>query len=468
MASKRKQINTKKELQDFIKTAAERDEARPKNGEPGLFFLRLKHGGAWRLRFTDVAGQRRTATIADHNTSPADANSIAASWKSDIKKGIDPFTVKEQAAQEKRQAEQTQKKRHHLLVRAFFEEIYMPSLEQHAGKAAARNTRNIIKKDFGHLFDRDMDGLTVHDIRAWENDRKAQGITRATLQRNYSAFKAMINFAAGIKKGHVNDTPILEDNPIKDVHLTQPSAEEKRAEEEHEQQLKQVRDVLSDDVRQKLASGLAQFDQSKRDGRRSSRQHGKAHLPDLDGVAFAHWFVPFTHIARLTGMRPGDILTLRWQNVQTHIRTRGPVLTFKPNKTRHHKNPVEVNIPLSGELLKVIDAWREQQGNPKTGYLFTSKGDHPLDKKAYHRHWTEVKKLAEVDPSLDFYSFRHHFISDLVARGWPLLRIAKLVGHRDGAMIAAHYYHDDTDDLGQSLADIGESWGFQNAEGARA
>jgi integrase len=277
----------------------------------------------------------------------------------------------------------------------------------------------------------------------------------------------MLSYAAGKKKGHVNDHPILEQNPLKDVHLTKPSADERQKLAVREMELQRSRDLLPAETLQKIQHGLDLFDESKRAGRRNSRAHGKPHLADLDGVAYAHWFVPFAHIARLTGMRPGDVIKLHWQNIQTNIRARAQVLSFRPSKTKHHEKPIDVTFPIVGELQDVLNAWHNQQGKPKSGAVFPSRSGEVMNDKAYQRHWREVKKLAGLDANLDFYSFRHNFISDKVSRGWPLLRIAKLVGHKDASMIAAHYFHDDTDDLAELLAAI-EAPQPQNGQEASA
>lgn len=437
-------------LNKFINEADDRQQLH--SHIAGLFFIKLKKGGAWRLRYTDATGKRRTATLADHNTKPTEAEDIATEWKTQIKQGKDPLAAKEG----KRQERKAQK---HLNTGIFFEQIYTPALIKHAGEKSAKNTTNIIRREFGHLFDRDMDKLTAQDVREWENKRKAGGATRALLQRNYAAFKAMLNYAAGKKRNHLNDHPIIPDSPLKDVTLEQMSHDERQAQNERDRELQNTRDLLPPETMAKLANGLELFDQQTRAKRRHSRKRGKPHLQCLDDVAYSHWFVPFTHIARLTGMRPGDILTIKWQDIQTSIKTRSEVLTFKPNKTKHHDNAAQVTIPITGQLADVIGAWRSQQGNPKSGFIFPSKANgKAMNKKAYHRHWAEVKRLADVDPELHFYSFRHNLISDLVGRGVPLLRIAKLVGHKDASMIAEHYFHEDVDDLGDILAATGENW----------
>ena len=152
---------------------------------------------------------------------------------------------------------------------------------------------------------------------------------------------------------------------------------------------------------------------------------------------------------------------LRWNDIHTQLRSKSQVLSFTPNKTRHHENPIKVNFPVTGELKRVLGEWHEQRGKPTSGLIFISdrgNGGEKLNRHSYKAHWLKVKELAEVDLKIEFYSFRHNFISDLVQRGIPVLTIAGLVGHRDGTMIANNYMRHDMDNLADIVAAFGESW----------
>ena len=74
------------------------------------------------------------------------------------------------------------------------------------------------------------------------------------------------------------------------------------------------RNIIPESVKEQIRKGLDLFADYIQTQRRNSREHGKAHLTDLDDVDYPHWFIPFTHIAWLTGMRPGDIRNMRWEN----------------------------------------------------------------------------------------------------------------------------------------------------------
>ena len=420
----------------------------------GFFYLYTSTGGAWRLRYTDLTGKRRTATIAepegDVDMNPAQAADKALEWKQKIKEGIDPLRFKQQKADEQRADDERRKLAKFQKVGYFFSEIYTPYKLEHS--RYGKGTLAIIKANFSHLFDRDMASLLKEDVKAWQKSRRKAGIKHETLIRDYGAFKAMLNYA--VKENY------LLSNPWREVSLDPKTESERELDRENEDNLK--RDMLSDDERQKIAGGLLLFAERVRRQRRSSIAHGKKDLPSFDDIEYPHWFIPFCHIARLTGFRPSDILSLKWSDIVIDLKTKCRVLSVTPNKTRHHANPAQIKFPIVGELSDVLAKLRGQQGNPSTGLMFKSdRTGKQLERKAYLAHWLTVKELAGVRTDIDFYTFRHHFISDLVQRGIPLMKIAYLVGHRDTSMIARNYCHHDIDDLSNIVEAFGDGWNVE-------
>ena len=311
-----------------------------------------------------------------------------------------------------------------------------------------------------------MSDITGADILNWYNARREAGIMRSTLVRDYGAFKAMLNYASRSSDG--TSPPILSDNPIKNYSLPALTIHEQDAQEQHNAELEAKRDIISYEDRHRIDIGLILYADKIRDQRRSSRRHGKPQLQNLDAVAYPHWFIPFCHIARLTGMRPADIYSLKWENIQYNRFNGQTSLVFTPSKTRKAENSRKVKFPLAGELKQVIQAWREQQGNPESGLLFRSeRTGGKLEKKAHGTHWKQVKELGGVQADLDFYSFRHNFISELVSKGVPVLTIAGLVGHKDGSMIAANYQRHTEQDGARIIAAFSESWQNNDSQARR-
>ena len=440
----------------FKSNAADREQLGCKK-IPGFFLMKLKRGCAWRLRYTDLTGKRRTATIADGELKPEQAAQVAMDWRQKLKDGIDPLGHKQALKDAEKAATDQAESEQYNTVGRYFDAIY--SHFQHAHHRNAKYTLNTIRNNFGHLFERRMDGLKKADITAWYNHRRGRGIARSTLQRDYGAFKAMLNHAST----PADDAPaVLEFNPLHRVTLPRMTLADKDEERQRNSTRATHRDLFSTDDVEAIKRGLSLFADKVRDQRRSSRLHGKKHLPDLDDVAYAHWFIPYTLIAWLTGMRPGDIRVLKWENLE-HNRFNGQTsLVFTPAKTQDKgENPVQVKFPVAGRLAEVLHQWREQLGSPETGYVFPSERTHgPRNKKSHRTPWFEVKRLGGVRDDLEFYSFRHNFISELVARGRPVLTIAGLVGHRDGTMIAQNYLRHNEQDSADVIADFGDSIGL--------
>lgn len=422
---------------------------------PGFFVLKLKHGSAWRFRYTDpVSGARLTDTLADGETKPEQAAQIALEWRKNVISGVSPRSVKAATQAAQRKAKQDADSNQYLNTGRYFESIYTPFQTTH--RRTGKYILNGIRNNFGQLFDRNMDKLTGADITAWFNDKRKAQISRVTLVKQFSAFNAMLNHAT---QPSDNSPSVLVANPLKDVKLPRKTVLEREAQETNDREAQSRRNVISEETKAALRKGLDLFGEHIRAQRRNSRKHGKPFLANLDNVHFPHWFIPFTQIAWLTGMRPGDIRALKWEFLSYNQFNKQTMLTFTPQKTKDKGNSAaKVQFPVSGELLDVFTRWRELQGNPEKGYVFRSdRTGAVMDKKAYRSHWIKVKSLAGITEDLDFYAFRHNFISQLILQGAPLLAVARLVGHKDGTMIAENYFHLGNQDAAAIVLKFGES-----------
>lgn len=284
-----------------------------------------------------------------------------------------------------------------------------------------------------------MESLTAEDIRQWEKQRKSKLIKRTTLVRDLGALKAMLNYAAGLSKEDLIDNPVIATNPLERVTVSKLSAQE--------------RDVLGEEANNNrrqlttteikgLYKGIERYSEQLREQRRSSIKHGKKHLPSFDCLTYPHWIFPFTLVALHTGMRPCDLYGLKWSSSDNFISLDMKKIYVVPEKTRDKgESSARIIFPIESELLKILKAWWFESGSPTTGYVFRSQSRKRLAKKSHNPHWVTIRELGQLSDELDFYSLRHNFISTLVAKGLPLLHIAKLVGHKSTEMIERNYGH---------------------------
>jgi hypothetical protein len=146
---------------------------------------------------------------------------------------------------------------------------------------------------------------------------------------------------------------------------------------------------------------------------------------ELKQRTFADHLKPAVLISLNTGLRQGELLKLKWENVnfqQALITVIGS--TSKTGKTRH--------IPLNGEALFVLRAWKSQRGNKSfSGYVFPSIDGAPM--REIGKSWEGLLKRVGI-ASFRWHDLRHTFASKLVMAGENLNTVRELLGHADYKM----------------------------------
>lgn len=389
--------------------------------QTGFHLRKVAKGGSWRYRYNDATGKRRVKTIG---TYPAMKAPEAAWWAREWRHSeADPIAERKEARQAAITAEQQAQ---HRTVRSYLDGAYtrVQSRKKNAGKLTIGRIRSV----FASWLEKDMATLTKSDIEGWQIKREEAGISYSTLKRDYGALKTMVRHA--FKNG------ALDRHPLQDVQLLAPTHDDKAKTFNAERQ--EDRRMLTDAERVGLLSGLDKWDKELREQRRSSRAHGKPHLPSLDDVELAHWFVPYCHLALHTGMRCGDLYGLTWKELNVQF---GRLQKF-PAKTLHNPDPVKIDLPLNDEIKAIMGRWWQQCGKPSDGLVFPSPiTGARLSSTAHQKPWANVKRLGAMPAGLVFYSLRHNFISTMLHIGVPIFEVARMVGHKSSKMIEDSYGH---------------------------
>lgn len=433
---------------DFLNNDSKGDEKELACTKIPGFHLRKRLGksgptGSWVIRYKNASGKVRRITIGHFPAmSPAAAAEKASEYRTNINQGIDPLQMIADRKEAQRQREQQELAKQFRTLRLYLEGPYTEHQRHKIDEG--KHTLNIIKSSFSELLDRDIDSLCKADVISWQQGMYLKKRVHSTVVRAYGALRTMIK--------HAVDNEYLEINPIERVRLLPPPAKEQQR--LADAAMVKRRRILTPEELQSLQAGLVCYADELREKRLNSRAHGKPHLADLNSVPFPHWVIPFTHLAMHTGLRPGDIRTLTWQELNL---TFGRLIKI-PRKTLHHPDPIQICQTLNPVILKVMAAWSEQQGKPTTGLVFPSeRTEKVLDKAAHVTHWKKIITLGGINSELDFYALRHHFISALVHAGTPMLAVAHLAGHKSVRMIEKHYGHLAPDHAADALEKLGNS-----------
>jgi integrase len=165
-------------------------------------------------------------------------------------------------------------------------------------------------------------------------------------------------------------------------------------------------------------------------------------------------------IGLYTGMRLGDVVTLRWSEIDFDDGT----IRRVPGKTKR-KGKV-VSFPLHPVLWAMLQELRES-ADLKTGYLFPEdaarhvKGQSSTITDSIQKHFktcgittTESpngKQRQKVIVRVGFHSLRHSFVSLCAENKVPQVAIQELVGHGSPAMTAL-YSHAGSEQKAKAIA----------------
>ncbi|MEX5217495.1 MAG: site-specific integrase [Nitrospira sp.] len=151
------------------------------------------------------------------------------------------------------------------------------------------------------------------------------------------------------------------------------------------------------------------------------------------------WLQPIVMVARYTGLRRDNVVSLHWGQVDL---ARGFIVLD------HTKNGDRLGVPLCDPVIKTLEdikptrpyasgpVFLQRNGDPVTGDMVTI-----AFRRACH---------AVGVADFRFHDLRHTFASALVQRGVDLYRVQRLLGHRDGRM-TQRYAHLSPENLREAV-----------------
>lgn len=133
----------------------------------------------------------------------------------------------------------------------------------------------------------------------------------------------------------------------------------------------------------------------------------------------------FIIVALKTGLRVGELLALRWEDIdlvagQLVVRRTLWHRTEGPPKGGHNRK-----VPLSDEAVAVLKSHRHL----KSGYVFCEEDGRRLTHSRVKDVVPSTCRRAQLAKRLTTHGLRHSFASHLVMRGVSLMAVKELLGH---------------------------------------
>ena len=225
-------------------------------------------------------------------------------------------------------------------------------------------------KDTGTLDDR---------FRNWVRQHHKS----TTINNHMKVFKALFNVAIKWK--------YIKENPIKDVTLVNVDDEKKII-------------TLDTPEKEKLF-----FDRCKK----------------LKPEFYPHYF-----ITAKTGLRFGEMTTLKWENIEFKTKTIHIVRsgTFSPKgRGRKDRKPQERFLPINTELEEILKSLPKENE-----YVFLYKGKPISRREKVFRRWIiEIVEGTELEGMTKFHELRHTAGDQLGIMGHSVQEIQRFLGHKD-------------------------------------
>lgn len=195
-------------------------------------------------------------------------------------------------------------------------------------------------------------------------------------------------------------------------------------------------DIACSDWQQHLPNGnpVKQVRRPRIDNRRERRlQAGEwERLTDAAGQCANPLMAPLLVLAVETAMRRGELLSMRWRDVDTERCT----VTLPRTKNGHPRT-----VPLTPLAMTTLQAL------PRTDDRCV-----PLTGNAVRLAFERLRARAGVD-DITFHDLRHEGISRFVERGLSLAQVQMISGHRDLRMLM-RYTHLAVDDIVERLRQV--------------
>jgi len=149
--------------------------------------------------------------------------------------------------------------------------------------------------------------------------------------------------------------------------------------------------------------------------------------------------------AAMTGLRQGELLGLRWRDVDwsaQRIRVRNTFVRGEHSAAGKSDLSTRRSVPMTDRLAGELDRWSRRSvysGDDELVFAHPQTGN-PLDRSKVTRRFQEACRTAGVRP-IRFHDLRHTFATRLAASGQPMRTIQEFLGHADSktTQIYAHY-----------------------------
>jgi integrase len=324
-------------------------------------------------------------------------------------------------------------------------EMHGPTLTP-AGLARAKS---VVKEQINPTFgERVVSSLRPFEIEKWRALRLRSKVAPATVNREWTVFRSILNFAERME--------VIERNPIRRGAVASMPTTGGRLAFFSRDEWSRFIGAFDDPARwQAFLKKRRRFGPTAIGAAHDTpRRHGSGLRPDSDAadeyLERSRAFVPLFRFLLFTGARVGEVCSLVWDDVDF---TTG-MIGFVQTKTKKRKE-----IPMTREIRDIL---RTQTRGVGQAPVFVRHDGRARSRGEVTRAFNLAKLLAGTPSAYSVHTIRHTFASWLVMAGKDLKTVSELMGHADIRM-TLRYAHLSPAHKQNALAALGAVTEFDDA-----
>ena len=306
-------------------------------------------------------------------------------------------------------------------LRRFLDQHYLPWAEHSLKDPAGQRGQLRRFADWDQVF---LDEIDKRRVELWRTKRLVDGVSPGTVNRNVVVIRAVLSKAV--------EWDFLEHHPLAGLRKLKTDTSSKPR-------------TLSEEDRNTLFVALEDRDRRLADERQSANkwreERGYKQLFEL--THYGDHLTPIVMTAYHTGMRRGEIFSLRWSDIDLASQ----LITIRAENAKTSQTRT---LPINDPLLDVLKQWREQPGLTD-GYIFPGKAGARLDN--FNNAWEKLRKDCGLW-HVRFKDFRSDFGSRLANNGVDLSVTQRLLGHSSPVVTMRYYVKIEEDTMREAVKSI--------------
>lgn len=176
----------------------------------------------------------------------------------------------------------------------------------------------------------------------------------------------------------------------------------------------------------------------------------------LENEKFYHYGIL---LSLYTGLRLGEVVALKWQNVDMKNKLIYIDKTVGTISQNHKTLTIESSpkttssireIPISKQLLSLLKSLRQ---NSTTEYVIVSHNNKQIKPRAYQKSFENLLKKLHIK-HYGFHSLRHTFATRLLENGVDIKTISELLGHSSPTITLNRYVHTNLQNKRKAMEDL--------------